>query len=326
MRLLSTCLLGLMACCAVVGPALRPALGQEWPQRPVRLILPFVAGGGTDVTARLLAQRMTERLGQQVLIENRAGGQGNIGAQLVARAAPDGYTMLYHTSFIITSPAMSQTMSYDWRRDLTPVVGTVSVPLILVVHPSLPARTPAEFIALVRSRGAELSYSSAGIGNTTHLAVVRLLQEIGATATHIPYSGGGPAMTDLVRGVVQFYMDTTNTAIGFVRNGSVRAIAIGSPQRVTSLPEVPTVAEAMMPGYTAESWAGVMAPAGTPAPIIARFSQEMLAVLREPDILARLEQSSTVPMALPTEAFRAYLESEAAKWQAVIRAANIRVE
>lgn len=298
----------------------------EWPQRPVRLVLPFVAGGGTDITARLLAQRMTDRLRQPVLIENRAGGQGNIGAQVVARAAPDGYTMLYNTSFIVTSPAMTTAMSYDWRRDLTPVVGTVSVPLILLVHPSVPARTPAEFVTLLKARGTELSYSSAGIGNTTHLAVVRLLREIGASSTHIPYSGGGPALTDLMRGMVQFYMDTTNTAIGYIRDGSVHAIAIGSARRVDSLAEVPTVTESMLAGYTAESWAGVMAPAGTASTIIERFSREMLAVLAEPELQARLEQSSTIPTALGTEAYRVFLESEAAKWQAVIQAASIRLE
>ena len=315
----------LMLLCLALPGVVR-AQDAAWPQRPIRLILPFVAGGGTDVTARLLAQRMTERLGQPVIVENRAGGQGNIGANLVAHAVPDGYTLLYNTSFLVTSPALTREMSYDWRRDLMPVVGTASVPLILLVHPSLPARTPAEFVALLRSRGDTLAYASAGIGNTTHLAVIRLLQEVGASATHIPYSGGGPALTDLIRNVVQFYMDTTNTAIGFVRNDTVRAIAIGSAARVATLPEVPTVAESMAPGYTAESWAGVMAPAGTPEAIIARFSTEMLAVLAEPEVIARLERASSVPMPMATAQYRAFLESEAVKWQAVIRAAGIRLE
>ncbi|WP_027286174.1 Bug family tripartite tricarboxylate transporter substrate binding protein [Rubritepida flocculans] len=297
-----------------------------WPTRPIRIVMPFSAGGGTDITARFLAQRLSEKLGVSVLIENRPGGQGNIGALVVARAAPDGYTLLYNTSFIVTSPALTSNMAYDWRRDLTPVVGVARVPLILLVHPSLPAQSLAEFAALVRRPNSGLSYASAGIGNTTHLASARLLLELRGHATHVPYSGGAPALTDLVRGVVQFYMDTTNTAIPFVRNGTVRALGIASAQRVASLPDVPTIAEAIAPGFTAESWQGVMAPAGTPDAIIRRFSSEMLDILAEPTVVERLAQSSTVTMAMPTAAYRDFLESEAEKWGAVIRAAGIRLE
>lgn len=297
-----------------------------WPTRPIRIVMPFAAGGGTDITARFLAQRLTEKLGVSVVIENRTGGQGNIGALAVARAAPDGYTLLYNTSFIVTSPALTATMAYDWRRDLAPIVGVASVPLILLVHPSLPARNLAEFAALVRRPESDLSYASAGIGNTTHLASARLLLELHGHATHVPYSGGAPALTDLVRGVVQFYMDTTNTAIPFVRDGTVRALGIASAQRVASLPDVPTIAEAIAPGFTAESWQGVMAPAGTPDGIIRRFSSEMLQILAEPAVLERLAQSSTLAMPMPTTEYREFLESEAEKWQAVIRAARIRLE
>lgn len=297
-----------------------------WPTRPIRIVMPFAAGGGTDITARFLAQRLTEKLGVSVVIENRTGGQGNIGALAVVRAAPDGYTLLYNTSFVVTSPGLTSNMAYDWRRDLTPVVGVASVPLILLVHPSLPARSLAEFAALVRRPNSDLSYASAGIGNTTHLAAARLLLELQGNATHVPYSGGAPALTDLVRGVVQFYMDTTNTAIPFVRNGTVRALGIASAQRVASLPDVPTIAEAIAPGFTAESWQGVMAPTGTPEAIIRRFSSEMLNLLAEPAVIERLAQSSTITMAMPTAEYRAFLESEAEKWQAVIRAAGIRLE
>jgi tripartite-type tricarboxylate transporter receptor subunit TctC len=315
------------ALCAWLGAAI-PARAQDaaWPARPIRLIMPFAAGGGTDITARLLAQRLTERLGVSVVVENRVGGQGNIGALAVVRAAPDGYTLLYNTSFIVTSPALTPNIGYDWRRDLTPVVGVASVPLILLVHPSVPARNLAEFAALVRAPGADFSYASAGIGNTTHLGAVRLLQELGGRGTHIPYSGGGPALTDLIRGVVQFYMDTTNTAIPFVRNGTVRALGIGALQRVASLPDVPTIAESIAPGFTAESWQGVMAPAGTPEAAIRHFSEAMLHTLADPAIVARLQQSSTTPMPMPTAEYRAFLEAEASKWGAVIRAAGIRLE
>lgn len=297
-----------------------------WPSRPIRLVMPFAAGGGTDITARYLAQRLSERLGVAVVIENRTGAQGNIGALAVARAAADGYTMLYNTSFIVTSPALTPSMAYDWRRDLTPVVGTASVPLILLVHPSVTASNLEEFAALVRSPTSDLSYASAGIGNTTHLAAARLLLELGGHATHVPYSGGAPALTDLMGGVVQFYMDTTNTAIPFVRDGRVRALGIASAQRVASLPDVPTIAQNLIPGYTAESWQGVMAPAGTPDGIIRRFSSEMLQILAQPEVVEHLARSSTLTMAMPTPAYRAFLEDEAGKWRAVIRQAGIRLE
>jgi tripartite-type tricarboxylate transporter receptor subunit TctC len=316
--------LGLLGAPLIAGNAL--SQDAAWPTRPIRIIMPFAAGGGTDLTARLLAQRMSEKLGVSIVVENRAGGQGNIGAQLVARAAPDGTTFLYNTSFIVTSPPMAREMSYDWRRDLTPVVGVASVPLILLVHPSVPVRTAAEFVALVKRDGERIAYASAGIGNTTHLAALRLLQEVGATATHIPYSGGGPALTDLLRGVVQFYMDTLNTALPHIPAGTVRAIAVGSPQRVPMLPDLPTVAETVAPGYTAESWQGVMAPAGTSPAIIEKFSATLLETLAEPAIRAKLAESAIIPMALPTAAYRAYLEDEATKWRRVIEAARLRLD
>lgn len=322
----SACTIVVLSALLAIPFAGSRAQDASWPTRPIRIVMPFAAGGGTDITARFLAQRLTEKLGVSVVIENRTGGQGNIGALAVARAAPDGYTLLYNTSFIVTSPALTTTMAYDWRRDLAPVVGVASVPLILLVHPSLPARNLAEFAALVRRPESDLSYASAGIGNTTHLASARLLLELHGHATHVPYSGGAPALTDLVRGVVQFYMDTTNTAIPFVRDGTVRALGIASAQRVASLPDVPTIAEAIAPGFTAESWQGVMAPAGTPDGIIRRFSSEMLQILAEPAVLERLAQSSTLAMPMPTAEYREYLESEAEKWQAVIRAARIRLE
>ena len=319
-------LVGLGAGMTVGAPRLRAQGSGAYPSRPIRIIMPFAAGGGTDVTARLLAQRLTERMGVSVVVENRIGGQGNIGALAAVRSAPDGYTFLYNTSFLITSPGLTREMAYDWRRDLVPVVGVASVPLILLVNNAVPARTPQEFVNLVRTQGANLAYSSAGIGNTTHLAAVRLLQEIGGSATHVPYAGGAPALTDLVRGVVQFYMDTTNTAIQFVRNGTVRAIAIGSAQRVPTLPDVPTIAETMAPGYTAESWQGLMAPAGTPETVIRRMNDEMLAILREPEVTQRLAAASTIAMAMPTAEYAAFLRSEAERWQGVIRAAGITLE
>lgn len=301
----------------------RGARAAEWPDRTIRMIMPFAAGGGTDVTARLLMQKLSEKLGVSVVVENRTGAQGNIGAQAVARSAPDGYTWLYNTSFVVTSPALMNNLTYDWRKDLMPVVGIASVPLVLLAHPSLPANTPEEFRDLVRARGNDLTYGSAGIGNTTHLATARLLQELNATGTHIPYAGDSQAVTDLMKGVIDYYSGTVNTALSFIASGSVKAIAIGTEKRIDSLPNLPTVAETIMPGYTAESWQGVMAPAGTPEPVVRRMSEEIQKIMADPEIVARLAQTSTIPMVRDTATYRTYLESEAAKWQTVIRNAGI---
>lgn len=302
------------------------AADASYPARPVRLLLGFAAGGGTDVTARLLAAKVAERVGQPVLVENRPGGQGVIATQLAVRGAPDGYTLLYNTSSLVTSPALMRDPGYDWRRDLVPVAGLAAVPLILLVHPSVPARDAREFVALAKTRGGELSYASAGIGNATHLAALRLLQEVGASAVHIPYPGGGPALTDLLRGTVQFYMDTTNTALPHLRSGAARALGVGSAERLATLPDVPTLAETVAPGYTAESWQGLMAPAGTPDAVVRSIGAAFLAVLADAEVRARLAQMSVVPRPRSSQEYRAYLEDEARRWQAVIAASGLRLE
>lgn len=297
----------------------------SYPSRPIRIVLGFAAGGGTDVTARLLSARVSQQLGVPVVVENRAGGQGVIATQTVARAAPDGYTLLYNTSSLITSPSMMRDPGYDWRRDLVPVVGLASVPLVLMPSPTLPARNAAEFVALLKQR-RELSYASAGIGNTTHLAILRLLQDVGATAVHIPYSGDGPALTDLLRGTTDFYLGTINTALPHIRDGRLRALGVSTPGRLANLPDLPTIAETISPGYEAESWHGLMAPAGTPDAVVQRIGAEFLRALADPDLQARLAEMSVVPRPREQGAYRAYVEAEAQKWHQVITTAGLRIE
>lgn len=296
----------------------------SFPTRGVRVVLGFAAGGGTDVTARVLTAQVSQQVGVSVVLENRAGGQGVIATQTVARAAPDGYSVLYNTSSLITSPSLMRDPGYDWRRDLVPVAGLASVPLVLMSSPSLSATTAAELVALLKSR--ELTYASAGIGNTTHLAVLRLLQDIGATAVHVPYSGDGPALTDLLRGTTDFYIGTINTALPHVRAGRLRALGVTTSERLASLPEVPTVAEAISPGYEAESWHGLMVPTGTPDAVVHKLEAEFLRALALPEIQTRLAEMSVVLRPRPQAAYRDYLEAEARKWHQVITAAGLRIE
>ena len=288
------------------------------------MVLGFAAGGGTDVTARVLTAQVSQQVGVSVVLENRAGGQGVIATQTVARAAPDGYSVLYNTSSLITSPSLMRDPGYDWRRDLVPVAGLASVPLVLLTSPSLAATSAVELVALLKSR--ELTYASAGIGNTTHLAVLRLLQDIGATAVHVPYSGDGPALTDLLRGTTDFYIGTINTALPHIRAGRLRALGVTTSERLASLPDVPTIAEAISPGYEAESWHGLMVPAGTPEGIVHKLESEFLRALTVPEIQARLAEMSVVLRPRAQAAYRDYLEAEARKWHQVITAAGLRVE
>lgn len=313
----------LTAAAATAAPS---AQAQEpaFPTRGVRVVLGFAAGGGTDVTARVLTAQVSQQVGVSVVLENRAGGQGVIATQTVARAAPDGYSVLYNTSSLITSPSLMRDPGYDWRRDLVPVAGLASVPLVLLTSPSLAATSAVELVALLKSR--ELTYASAGIGNTTHLAVLRLLQDIGATAVHVPYSGDGPALTDLLRGTTDFYIGTINTALPHIRAGRLRALGVTTSERLASLPDVPTIAEAISPGYEAESWHGLMVPAGTPEGIVHKLESEFLRALTVPEIQARLAEMSVVLRPRAQAAYRDYLEAEARKWHQVITAAGLRVE
>lgn len=313
-----------LALLSALAPFAAAAQDASLPSRGIRVLLGFAAGGGTDVTARILVARVAQQLGIPVVLENRAGGQGVIATQAVARAAPDGATVLYNTSSLITSPSLMRDPGYDWRRDLIPVAGLASVPLVLLTSTALPVQDASSFLALLKSR--ELTYASAGIGNTTHLAVLRMLQDVGANAVHVPYSGDSPALTDLLRGTVDFYMATINTALPHIRAGRVRAIGIGSPERLASLPELPTLAEVISPGYEAESWHGLMVPAGTPEGTVQRLGSEFLRALAEPDIQARLADMSVVLRPRGQAAYAVYLEAEAHKWEQVIKTAGIRAE
>jgi len=318
-RLLQTAAAG---AASLVGVARAQPAGE----RGIRWVLGFAAGGGTDAMARALAPRVSARLGVPVVVENRAGANGNLAAEHVARAAPDGLTFLYNTSSLITSPALYAKPGFDPFRDFVPVAPIANVPLLLVAHPSVPATTLAEFIAYAKARPDQLMYASAGNGNSTHLGNLLFQQAVGIAATHVPYKGGGPALNDLLGGHVQFYMDTANTAIPFVQKKLVKAYAVASLRRLASLPEVPTVAETAAPGFEAGSWTGLVAPARTPAEIVGRMNAAVRAVQQEPSNAAIFAQQEAEVRSGSPEQYGAFLRSEYERWGGIIRKHRVRVE
>lgn len=297
-----------------------------YPNRPIKLVLPFAAGGGTDVVARILAQQLTKQMGVAVIVENRAGANGNIGAEAVARSAPDGYTLLYNTSFIVTNPWLYKSLGYNAEKDFEPILLTARVPLLLVINPSVPAKTLSEFVAYAKAHPGKLAYASSGIGGSTHLANLLLQRAAGIEAVHVAYRGGGPALNDVMVGAVQFYTDTANTALPQVKAGTVRGLAVTSKKRLPELPDLPTIAETLQPDFEVYSWQGVMAPAKTPEAIIVRLQKEFSTALQDPSVRERLAAQTAEPIGSTTAEYIQYLKTERALWGDIIRSANVQLE
>ena len=259
-----------------------------WPDKPIRMVLPFPPGGPTDLVARVLAAKLAEQLGQQVIVDNKPGANGNIAGDLVAKAPADGYTLLYNTSSIALSTALYKKLPFDVKTDFAPVALTAVIPLVLAVHPSVPAKTLPEFLKHVKANAAKLSYGSAGNGNITHLGAYLLLQRHGLTVSHVPYKGSAPALIDLASGQTQFMTDTVNSALPFIKDGRLRAIAVTSAQRTFVLPDVPTVAEQGVKGFEVGAWQGLLVPAKTPPAVVQRLNAEVNKALQATDVKARL--------------------------------------
>ncbi|MFC3124217.1 tripartite tricarboxylate transporter substrate binding protein [Pseudoroseomonas globiformis] len=308
-------------------PAAGAALAQPvWPTRTLRMVVPFPPGGPTDIVARVLAERMGRELGQAVVVENRAGANGSIGNEAVARAEPDGHTVLYNTSSIALAPALYKHLPYDVLRDLAPVSQTASIPLVLAVTPSLPVRDLGGFVAYLRDRPGALSYGSAGSGNVTHLAAYFLLRSQGLEAVHVPYRGSAPALVDAVAGQVQFLTDTVNSALPLIREGRLRALAVTSRQRIAPLPGVPTVAEALIPDFEVGAWQGMMVPAGTPGPVVRRLHDAVLKALADNDVRAKLAEQGTEPIGTSPEEYGRILRAEMERWGRVIAESGVKLD
>ena len=310
-------------------PLATPALAQPgFPNRPVRLVVAFPAGGPTDVVARVLAERIARELGQPMVVENRGGANGNIAAEAVSRAEPDGYTLLYNTSSIAISRALYRSLPYDLLRDLAPVALTAAAPMALVVNPAMPPRSPAEFIAWVRANPGKLSYSSGGVGNISHLLGFLLMRHIGGDAVHVPYRGTAAALTDAAAGNVQFTLDTVVTALPMIQESRVRAIAVSTIEPTPLLPGVPTMAASgLLPaGSDQGAWQGIMVPARTPPEVVARLNAAINAVLADPAMRARLANQGARPTGGSPADYARYLAEEIELWTRVVRESGATAE
>ncbi len=309
--------------------ALPQALAQDaysnYPNRPIRMILPVAAGGGTDTLARLIGQGLFERWGKQVVVENRPGAGTLIASDLVAKSKPDGYTLLLTTSTHVINPTAYRKMPYDTLRDFAPITQAVSLPSLLVVHPSV-AKSAQELIALAKARPGEILYASAGRGSNPHLAMALFAHMAQVRMTHVPYKSGPPALIDLLAGHVAVNVSGMSSSIAHVRGGKLRALGITSARRSTAAPEIPTIAEAALPGYEAMQWYGLLAPAGTPRDIIALLNKESVAILRAPETASRFAGDGTEIVARAPEAFDAFIKTESTKWAQVAKAAGITPE
>jgi tripartite-type tricarboxylate transporter receptor subunit TctC len=315
--------LGAMAFSVAAGSA----VGQAYPAKTIRLIVPFPPGGGSDTMGRIVGQKLGERLGQQVVVDNRPGAGGSIGADAVAKAAPDGYTLLLGSaSEIAQYPNVNPRLPYDPERDYAPITLVGNVPLLLVVHPSLPVRTVRDVVALAQKKPGDVTFSSAGNGSTTHLAVELLNLMTSVKMTHVPYKGSVPAVTDLVAGNVQLGIPTMPAALPFVRSGRLKAIAVSTAKRSSALADVPTIAESGVRGYDATLWTGVLAPAATPPAIVERLHGELVKTVALEEVKDALAKQGAEPAVSTPKEFSVFVRSELAKWAKVVKAADIRLD
>ncbi len=298
------------------------AQSQPWPNRPIRFIVPFAAGGVADVVTRVVTPKLSEALGQPVVIENKGGAGGTLGTSQGAKAAPDGYTFIVPAASHTTTPSLYSKLDFDPVKDFTAVTLIASVPYLLVVPADSPLKSLSEFIATAKARPGTLTYGSAGNGSSNHLAGELLAGQIGAPLLHVPYKGSAPALIDVLGGQLAFMFDTVNTSQQHIKAGKLRALGVGTLKRSVLMPEVPTIADTV-PGFEAATWVGLLAPAGTPKDIVNRMQQELAKVLRNPEVQERLSASGAEPVGNTPELFGAYVAAEVAKWDRVVKQAKI---
>ena len=298
----------------------------EFPSRPMHLIVNFPPGGTTDILARLIGPKLTEAFKQAVVIDNRAGASGMIGANAVAKASNDGYTFGFIISTNAISPALFADVPFDPVRDFAPITLLISVPNVISVHPSVPATTLTELIALAKAQPGRLSFGTSGTGTSVHLTGELFKSLAKVDITHVPYKGGGPALSDLIAGQIPMGVQNTATIMPYVRSGRIRMLGISSLERSPALPDVPTIASAGFPGFEAKEWYGLVAPAGTPVPIVARLNREIVRIMHLPDINARMIDQGSEIVADSPEHFGAFIKSELAKWTKIVKETGMRLE
>ncbi|MDB5954092.1 tripartite tricarboxylate transporter substrate binding protein [Ramlibacter sp.] len=300
---------------------------QAWPNRAIRMVVPFSAGsGGTDLMARLIEQRLSASLGQRIVIDNRPGAGGVPATDMVAKAAPDGYTLLMTNVSLAANPYLYPKLPFDPLKDLAPVTMINSAPLLLVVHPSVPVASVKELLAYAKSHPGKLNYGSGGVGSTPHLASELFKSLSGNDAVHVPYKGGAPALNDLVGGQLSFMIENMAGTMPFVKAGKLRALAITSAQRSPLAPELPTMGEAGVPGYEVIGWNGIVAPRGTPPEIVARLQTEVARILRLPEVRQQMAALGAEPVGNTPEEFGAFIKAEMVRWGTVIKEKGIRAE
>jgi tripartite-type tricarboxylate transporter receptor subunit TctC len=312
-RILASCILALAFANSV-------ALAQDYPTRPVTLVVPYAAGGGNDVMARIVADKMGAALGQPIVVENRGGAGGSIATRAVAHAAPDGYTLgLGGTGTLAIDPSLYPNVGYDPRKDFAPIGLIATSALVVLVHPSVPAKTIPELIALAKREPGKLTYASAGVGSGIHLGAELFASMAEIKLTHIPYKGSAPALTDLIGGHVSIYFSSLPPAIGLVQDGKVRALAVTGPQRSKIFPDLPTVAEAALPGYAAVLHYGIVAPARTPKPVVDKLAAALRVAIASPDVASKIAADGAEVMGMTPEEYAADIDREEAKWSEVVR-------
>lgn len=303
------------------------ASAQTWPRGPITIIVPFVPGGTTDIIAREIGQKLSERLGKPVVIDNRGGAGGTLGASIAAKAAPDGYTLFMATIAHAIAPGLyRQGLAYNFERDFAPITVVASVPNILIVNPAVPAKSEKELIAYLKANPGKVSFGSAGNGSVEHLSGELFRFMTGTDIVHIPYKGGAPMLADLMGGQIQMSIETSGAAAPYVRSGKVRALAVSTAKRSPAFPDLPTMAEAGVPGYEVTTWYGLLAPVGTPADIVNKIRDQVVVALQTPEIKKRLDDIGAEPGGMSPANFAAFIASETAKWSKVIKDSGATID
>jgi tripartite-type tricarboxylate transporter receptor subunit TctC len=315
-----------IALCLAALALSRPAVAEDWPARPITIVVPFAAGGTTDIVARIVSQPLSLRLGQSVIVENLGGAGGTLGANQASKAAPDGYTIFMSTVAHTMAPGIYKTLPYDFEKDFEPLTVVAYVPNIVIVHPSVPAKTIGELLAYIRTNPGKVNYGSAGIGSTEHMSGELLAAMADLNMVHVPYKGGAPMMADLIAGHIEMAIETSGSASPHIKAGGVRALAVSTAKRSPAFPDLPTLAEAGLTGYDVTTWFGLLVPKGTPASIRERLYKELAEILRTPEIAARFSDIGANPGGETPAEFAAFIKSETAKWIKLAKDAHISVE